>query len=368
VLVVAGIGLKNLNPRVWDATSPHYLSDLRAVMISYADFFAAAAVHRHKAAEQGLHSYLCVPTSVKIYLDNGAFYFLGRGGEISQQEYSAFVERAKPDWWPIPQDFIPIATMSQEKQRECFARTMASNLAYQYDGYTPVIHISQFLREYTMAVKAHERLSTKPAIALGGIVPNLLRAPKAMPYQAVLDSLIHVRQEFAGKHIHVFGIGGTATLHLAALLGIDSVDSSGWRNRAARGIVQLPGSGDRSVAELGNWRGRRPDAAEMERLVACPCPACRQFGIEGLKTGRTAGFCNRATHNLWTLLEEARQIDEHLAAGTYIDWYASHLDNSIYRPLIDQIVEYIQQTHLSHGAWPISDTVLGPRCQPPRNL
>ena len=72
---------------------------------------------------------------------------------------------------------------------------------------------------------------------LGGIVPNLLRSPKAVPYQEILDSLRHVRQTFANKEIHVFGMGGTATLHLAILLGMDSVDSSGWRNRAARGIV-----------------------------------------------------------------------------------------------------------------------------------
>src|SRR5262249_21990310 len=165
-----------------------------------------------------------------------------------------------------------------------------------------------------------------------------LRAPKAMSYQDVLDSLVHVREEFPGKHIHVFGIGGTATLHIAALLDINSADSSGWRNRAARGIVQLPGSGDRSVAELGSWRGRRPDEAEWERLAACPCTACRAHGDEGLKANGSLGFCNRATHNLWTLLEEAREVEVGLAAGTYPGWYASHLDNTIYRPLIELIV------------------------------
>ena len=73
-----------------------------------------------------------------------------------------------------------------------------------------------------------------------------------MPYQAVLAGLRQVRQEFDRQHhkLHVFGIGGTATLHLAMLLGMDSVDSSGWRNRAARGVVQLVGSGDRVVAKL----------------------------------------------------------------------------------------------------------------------
>ncbi len=70
--------------------------------------------------------------------------------------------------------------MTIEEQRECFNRTMDVNFAYQYDGYVPVIHISQLLEEYTLILKAHERLSEKPIIALGGIVPNLMRVPKAM--------------------------------------------------------------------------------------------------------------------------------------------------------------------------------------------
>ena len=85
--------------------------------------------------------------------------------------------------------------------------------------------------------------------ALGGIVPNLLRTPKAMSHGEVLDKVRQVRATFADRELHLFGVGGTATLHVAALLGLDSVDSSGWRVRAARGIVQLTGIGDRAIAE-----------------------------------------------------------------------------------------------------------------------
>src|SRR5579884_2170743 len=341
VLIVAGTGLKNLNPRVWDPDSPHFLPQLRAVMISYADFFQMPA-RRKAAMDQGIRAYLGVPDQVRVYLDNGAFYFLGKIGHVPEDEYNEFVREAQPDWWPIPQDFIPVATLSPEHQQECFMRTMEANLAYQHDGYTPVIHISSYLHQYTATVLAHPRLAAKPAIALGGIVPNLLRKSKAMPYQDILDALVHVREVFADKWLHVFGIGGTATLHIAALLGIDSADSSGWRNRAARGIVQLPGCGDRSVANLGSWRGRAPSAEEWDRLAACPCPACQAHGLEGLKAGGSAGFCNRAAHNLWTLLQEESEIDAHLSDGTYAGWYLTHLDNTIYLPLIQRLVA----THL----------------------
>ena len=335
--VVAGLSLKNLKPRVWDASSPHYLPNLRAVMVSYADFERMPA-RRRAAMEQGLHAYLGVPDGIRIYLDNGSFFQLTKGGDTSRDEYEAFIKKAKPDWYAIPQDYIPTPGMSDEEQIDCLRRTMEMNRSYQHDGYVPVIHVSRHLTDYIREFLADERLPSKPAVALGGIVPNLLRAPKAMAYADVLDSVHRARQELTNQRLHVFGLGGTATMHLAALLDVDSADSSGWRNRAARGIVQLPGRGDRVVADLGSWRGRIPNQAEWDALAACTCAACQKHGVEGLKAGGIDGFSNRATHNLWTLLGETSQIEDHLALGTYETWHKDHLDNSVYRPLIDYVL------------------------------
>lgn len=338
VLVVAGLSLKNLQPRVWDPASPYFLPDLRAVMVSYADFHRMPA-RKRAAIDLGLRAFLGVPTGIDIYLDNGAFYFLRRDGEVPFEEYDEFVLRARPDWYPIPRDFIPSPAMSLEEQQLCLHRTMQVNLAYRHNGYAPVIHAGTLLDKYIGAVLAHDEILSKPAIWLGGLVPQLLRSPSARPHLEIIDGLRRVRQVFADKHLHVFGVGGTATLHLAALINIDSVDSTGWRNRAARGIIQLPGSGDRMVAELGSWRGRVPSSNEWELLASCRCPACQSGGVLGLRASRLEGFCNRATHNLWTLLDEARQIQLRLSNGSYADWYPTHVSNSIYRPLIDAAVQ-----------------------------
>ena len=89
-----------------------------------------------------------------------------------------------------------------------------------------------------------------------------------------------------------------------------------------------------SEKAMGSWRGRAPSEAEWALLADCPCPACVRYGVAGLRADALAGFCNRAAHNLWTVLEEAREIKTHLATGTYADWYQGHLSNSIYLPLI----------------------------------
>lgn len=337
LLVVAGLTKKNLHPRVWDPSSPHYLPHLQAVMISYADFHRRRS-WRDAAMAVGLRAYLGVPDQVRIFLDNGAFYFLSHGGEAPVHEYEQFVVKARPDWYPIPLDFIPSPSMDRISQQRCFERTMAMNRAYRHDGFVPVAHIGGFLEAFTAAIVTDRELCAKTSIALGGIVPNLLRTSKARPYGEVLDALRHIRRVFEAKQVHVFGIGGTATLHLAALLGIDSVDSSGWRNRAARGLIQLPGTGDRIVADLGSWRGRRVSEQEQEVLRRCGCPPCQDDGMAGLAANGIRGASHRATHNLWVLLEEARCIEEHLAAGTYYRWYRDHLDNTIYERLITQMV------------------------------
>jgi 7-cyano-7-deazaguanine tRNA-ribosyltransferase len=336
MLVVAGLSLKNLQPRVWDPSSENYISGVRAVMLSYADFHSMAA-RRKRAMDVGLREFLGVPEGVKVYLDNGSFFFRERKGGTPQNEYVEFVKQARPDWYPIPQDFIPLPSMGMRKQRVCLERTMDMNRRYESEGYVPVVHVSRVLSGYIEELAQMRNISVTPSIALGGIVPNLLRTPKAFPYEDILASLQRIKDAFPDRGIHVFGMGGTATLHLAALLGIDSVDSSGWRNRAARGLIQLPGLGDRMVIKLGSWKGRCLNTEEHERLGRCKCPACRREGISGLMAKGIHGFSNRATHNLWVLVQEAAWISKHMDRGTYWARFRARLDNSTYLRLIEKV-------------------------------
>lgn len=306
-------------------------------MVSYAEFHQMGAMRR-RAMERGLHASLGIPKRIKIFLDNGAFYFSRNHSATPIKEYEEFVTQAHPDWRPIPQDFIPAPSMTLRQQHSCLTRTMRANLDFQHDGYVPVIHISRVLPEYVSQLKANKRLAAKPSLALGGIVPNLLRAPKALSHSKILENLTSIRRDFADKSIHVFGIGGTSTLHVAALLKMDSVDSCGWRNRAARGIIQLPGSGERVITQLGSWKGRELDRREKKILRDCMCPACQSEGVNGLKANASRGFRNRATHNLWTLLKEVEWIEQHLKQNSYQESYKDHLDNTIYRPLINLLV------------------------------
>lgn len=311
--VVAGLSLKNMRPRVWDPRSPDFVPRLGAVMLSFDEFRRRPVAHRQATA--GGFAAVLGTASVRVYLDNGAFSCLMRGTEPAVDQFRDFVRSTAPAWYPVPADFIPRPTDSQRRQKELVDRTIAVLEAHGDDGYCPVIHAGPWLDRYLDALR---RLGRTRCLAIGGLVPHLLNGAGARRRETIA-LMKRVRREFPGA-IHSFGVGGVVTLHLAAALGIDSADSSGWRQRAARGLVILRGKGERMAVKLGSWKGRAIDAEEWEGLARCRCPACRRLGSEGLKGVGVEGFSHRAIHNLWALLEEAALIDRHLAKGDFPAW------------------------------------------------
>ncbi len=338
--IVAGLSLRNLEPRVWDPTSPFYIRGLRAVMVSFAEVVESRGF-KERAEREGLRGALGVPEGVRIYLDNGAFALHRRQVPVSSEAYTDFVEATKPCWRPVPRDYIPLPSMSAQEMLRCLEATMQMNREYASRGYTPVIHISPLLDEYICALTNFDPNSAAQHVALGGIVPHLLRSRNSSPEQSVVNMLRTVRTSFSDRSLHIFGVGGTATIHLIQLLGINSADSSGWRNRAARGMIQLVGTGERVVANLGSWRGRPLSKEEEGLLENCKCPACSADGKSGLEAGGKRGFSNRATHNLFTLVEESSWVENALATKTYEKTYKDRLSNSTYLPLIGAAVQQL---------------------------
>lgn len=337
MLLVAGVNIKNPVPQFWDPESPYHLPGIKALMVSFAEFSGYRS-RLEAVRKTGLRKYLKIPKDVQVFLDNGAFHTLTKGLEFKSKEYRDFVKDAKPDWYPIPVEHIPHPSMKKSAQEKLYKATMVYNHRYAKDGYVPVVHAGAFLSEFLDGV---EQISSKKKVkrlGLGAMVPFLLRGKGADGRTQVVDDIMKVRRRLPDVKIHGFGIGGTATLHIAAILGLDSVDSAGWRNRAARGIIQLRGTGDRVVAEFGKWRGRALSLKERKTLEDCGCPSCLG-GPNALEQGGLKGFASRAVHNLWVLNEELQEIEHRLESSTYLDWYRDHVNNRVFLKLIEHAVE-----------------------------
>lgn len=320
--VVAGLTLKNLRPRVWDPAYPsEHLTSLTSVMLSFEEFRQRPRLRR-QAVEHGLRYVLGLERTdsgperpLRIYLDNGAFACLRDGHDPDVDGFRQFVAAVRPAWYPVPADFIPLPTYSRARQRALFERTLAVLEAHAGDGFCPVVHPGPWLGHY---LETLQRLGQTRQLALGGLVPHLLNSPGAQRLKTIA-LLRRIRREFPGR-IHAFGIGGVVTLHLAAALGVDSADSSGWRQRAARGLVVLRGRGERQAVRLGSWQGRALSANEWQELERCRCPCCRTQGPGSLSQRTMRGFIHRAVHNLWVLLQEAALINRHLERGDFATW------------------------------------------------
>lgn len=137
-------------------------------------------------------------------------------------------------------------------------------------------------------------------VAYGGAVPPSMarmgRGSRTLP----LLALAIVRKTF-NKWIHALGIGGTPAIYKAlTILGVNSLDSSSWRTKAAYGKVMIPGLGERYVGN-GLARFGRKDLSEEEyRLLE---ELLRKTGfpyIDNLRNLLTS-FRGRALINAWIM-------------------------------------------------------------------
>src|SRR5262249_53720800 len=91
-------------------------------------------------------------------------------------------------------------------------------------------------------------------------------------------------------------------------LGVQSVDSIGWRQAAGFGSVFIPGRHRRLLTRRNRETPCRPFASDqdLEVLAQCNCPACRNASSNGRRNSELLAdhFLPRAVHNIWVLHSE----------------------------------------------------------------
>jgi 7-cyano-7-deazaguanine tRNA-ribosyltransferase len=76
-------------------------------------------------------------------------------------------------------------------------------------------------------------------VGIGSLVPSVFNTKGAGGITNVIKILDFVREKMPDTKIHVFGVGSTLTMHLMFYAGADSVDSLGWRTKAAYGVISF---------------------------------------------------------------------------------------------------------------------------------
>ena len=314
-----GSGITRFLQKMIDSNK-EFAKSIDAVMLSYAIASESPKDFRMIWKRRNIKETYQLPSHIKIFLDNGSFSFATKGYEGSLKAYENFVERVNPEWAPMPRDYIPMKNMTVDEKFGCMIKTMENNQKYAGDRYAMILHGGPAFEEYIKRCQASKEIMSSKYIAVG-----MYRAERA-----VFDKLYHyvhtAREAFKDHQLHIFGVGGTRIMiHIAALLGADSIDTVAWYTKSiVWGHIISPNPLRATFSMAEHLTGRRkyslPKPGDFEDLEKCPCPSCSTVGYEVLKENSDAGDVARITHNVYHLLDERNQVEYHLKNGSYDDW------------------------------------------------
>ncbi len=332
---VCGVLLNGKIP-FWRKDYTYRLPQIDKILISFYEIFKSKKL-RNIFKSSLYNNEIGFPRYIKIFLDNGAFSFIKANVKDNiEKEYVKFVKKLNPYWYPIPMDYIPHPSDDKKTQYIKFKKTMKMNRKYIEKGFVPVIHAGLYFEKFIEEIKKIDKEPKK--LAIGGLVPHMLLS-KNGSRDVVVAVLKHLRHEFPKTDIHVFGIGGVTTIYLLKLAQINSFDSIGWRVRAAWGIIQIRGIGERQIMQRDKgWKIPPVSEEEKKLLKSCKCPICSKNLQDLMKRKDFEGFEARAIHNLYTLYEEVDFINKLKSKKELLEY----IERTVKNPLIQKIIDKLE--------------------------
>ncbi|AJC72672.1 hypothetical protein X802_02830 [Thermococcus guaymasensis DSM 11113] len=325
--------LSKLNPKPWD-----YFR-VEGVMLNAYDILTKPYIDK-KIREKKVHNYLGFDGYVTI--DSGGFLFMKHNKvPVSPEQLVELYEKWKPNFAvSLDHPIFPSLPENIIKKRQIWSlnniKTMVELKKSDNPVFIPVIH-GYSRKSLEWYIKELERIGEFDIYGLGSLVPLVkgIKGVNGRFYKAI-DLIKLVKELVPDRKIHVFGIGGSLTMHLMFLLGVNSIDSSSWRFKAAYGAIQLPGKGDRYITGKAQPKYRDLSEEDLAELRKCECPACTSHGVEGLRSS----FKLRAIHNAWVYQKEVEIARQKIEEGTYQEYVWNLVkDNPVYRKLFKYITD-----------------------------
>lgn len=291
------------------------------------DFVLDSVIHHYRSGKPKL-VYKCG----SLFLDSGAFTAAMRDIVLDRERVLYIQERLWPDL-AVPLDYPLKPSMMVDEMRNAWKKTAENILYWQNNssltGRTvPTLH-SWDKRSLVDNINWIAKHADAEYLAIGVVVnPDFSgysgffkdRQPRIDMIRMLSRVVSHVREKTDFK-IHAMGLGSSPLmLHLAYYLGVESIDTVGYRRKAAFGKIILPGIGERYVGNRqGEFGRRRLSKRERELLVQCSCEVC-STDVSRLWSDWRA----RALHNEHVMKLEAKKALELLNQG--LDTYERYLE------------------------------------------
>lgn len=310
-------------PKPWK----HFSLD--GVMVNACEILGKTKAN-NSVRKKGIHGHL--EFKGPIMMDSGGFQFMKKKElDIDPKKILKLYEESKPNFGVVL-DHPLGPNLSHEEKMDRWLKTLTNTRIMVANHYTdctklvPVVH-GHKLEEIEWFLQELDKISAFDFLGIGSLVPSVFSTKGAGGIANVVEIVNFVRKKLPERRIHVFGVGSALTMHLMFYAGADSVDSSGWRTKAAYGAIQLPGIGDRYITPRKRHKTYR-DLSENEKeiLAQCECPVCKKEGLETLKKSFTA----RALHNAWVFQKEIEIARKMIENNEYESYAQKVLENSAF--------------------------------------
>ncbi len=258
------------------------------------------------------------PPAHRVWVDSGGYQIMVKGLKIELTNIINKYKELDADIY-ISLDHPPQELCTQSK--DLVARNIANfeRLYTKLDNklIAPVIHCykADLILE---ALDIYKSYGVR-IIAYGGAVPPSLakfgRGSRIAPFIA----LALLRRAFNGW-IHALGIGGSPSMYRALkLLGVNSLDSSSWRTKAAYGKVIIPGLGERYIGN-GEASFGRKDLSKVELELLINALKAVNFPFIDSVENMIKIFYGRALINAWIIRYYADTLSPYNGYSWLIDY------------------------------------------------
>jgi queuine/archaeosine tRNA-ribosyltransferase len=274
-----------------------------------------------------------------LFIDSGAFTASVKGLTL-EKERVIFIQESLHPTFAIPLDFPFRPGMLINDMKKRWEMTKDNILYWQHSStikkIVPPLHAwnKESLLKHLLWLQKH---ANSEYIAIGSIVnPNFTNFSgffgDRQPNRELIDMIafaIKSIKEHSDFKVHLMGFGSSPLmLHLGYYLGAESIDSSGYRRKAAYGKIILPGTGERYVGNSSANFGVTPlssskNSKEVLLLQKCDCPICI-VNQDLLWSDWKA----RAIHNEHVIKKEAQIARQLIQVGA--DTYEMYLDKVVF--------------------------------------
>lgn len=325
------------SPRLWEVLP------MKNLMVNAYEVLRRLKVCE-KISKKSIHEYLGFDGLV--FMDSGGFVFQKKDKvDLDPSIILELYEASKPDIAAILDHPFDPSQPAKINSRRWLKTLKNTKYMLKNDGNVllmPILH-GYTLKDLKMACREIKKIDENPKfIGLGSLVPLIFNTKGTSrikdSLKFVADAIGLIREEFPDSLLHTFGVGSSQSMHFMFALGVDSLDSMAWRLKAAYGVIQLPGVGDRHLTPRNSKKRPFIRGREKELLANCECPFCQDKTLKERIQGLNDSFYSRSVHNAWVFLNEQKKIHQALKEGRIKSFIESRLKKGTFSKAVKYLI------------------------------